>query len=268
MRVTCINPPRSTATSRRVRSATTFSGTMLPPSRFQNVGRTQFVLIATNEFEFQINDSTSAVERHVPFLFATAPVHTTGSARCCCSGRHVQAGECANARHWMLDPGRQSRGSTRKTASVLASRCVSNTRRGASRRGAARLSYRIIWQNVVDDHLGRELEIYPRKSHCRDWTASGSRRREILGAVYGSRFHTRNDGTRTHTLRPGGLVRGRRRNMPGDLRWSNANQPRRRLPRNRSHGIINAPHRYCLRTAPFDRDHPPSVIAAPDHNGP
>src|SRR5271155_4748833 len=75
-------------------------------------------LTATNEFEVQINDSTSAVERHAPFLFATAPMHTTGSARCCCSGRHVQAGECANARDWMLDLGRQSRRSTRKTTSV------------------------------------------------------------------------------------------------------------------------------------------------------
>src|SRR5258708_20893778 len=40
-------------------------------------------LTATNEFEVQINDSTSAVERHAPFLFATAPMHTTGSQRLC-----------------------------------------------------------------------------------------------------------------------------------------------------------------------------------------
>ena len=156
--------------------------------------------------------------------------HTTGSARRCCSGGHMQANECANARHRMLDLGRQSRRSTRKTASVLASRCISNTRRGRSRQGAAWHSDRIVWQSVVDDHRGRELEIYPRKSHRRDWAASGRRRRKILGAVYGSGIHTRNDGTRTHTLRPGGLVRGRRRNMPGDLRWSHADQPRRRPP--------------------------------------
>ena len=223
---------------------------------------------ANNEFEVQINDSTSAVEQRAPFLFATAPMHTTGSARRGCSGGYMQAGECANARHRMLDLGRQSRGSTRKTPSVLASRCVSNTRRGRSRQTAAWHSDRIVWQSVIDDHRGRELEIYPRKSHRRDWTASGRRRRKILGAVYGSGLHTRNDGTRTHTLRPGGLVRRRRRNMPGDLQWSHADQPRRRPPCNRSHGIINAPHRYWLRTAPFDRDHPPSVIAAPDHNGP
>jgi hypothetical protein len=34
--------------------------------------------------------------------------------------RGTQAGECANARHRMLDLGRQSRGATRKTAGVLA----------------------------------------------------------------------------------------------------------------------------------------------------
>ncbi len=158
-------------------------------------------LTANNEFEVQINDSTSAVEPHAPFLFATAPMHTTGSARRCCSGGRMQAGECANARHRMLDLGRQSRGSTRKTASVLASRCVFNTRRGRSRQGAAWHSDRIVWQSVVDDHRGRELEICPRRSHCKGWTASGRRRRKILGAVYGSGLHTRNDGTRTHTLR-------------------------------------------------------------------
>ena len=54
-------------------------------------------LTSTNEFEVQINDSTSAIERRDAFLCATAPMHTAGSARCCCSGRHVQAGECADA---------------------------------------------------------------------------------------------------------------------------------------------------------------------------
>src|ERR1700760_4126697 len=79
-------------------------------------------LTATNEFEVQIIDSTSAIERSAPFLSATAPMHTAGSARCCCSGRQVQAGECANARDWMLDPGRRARRSIRKATSVLASR--------------------------------------------------------------------------------------------------------------------------------------------------
>jgi len=34
---------------------------------------------ANNEFEVQINDSTSAVEQRAPFLFATAPMHTTAA---------------------------------------------------------------------------------------------------------------------------------------------------------------------------------------------
>jgi hypothetical protein len=195
-------------------------------------------------------------------------MHAAGSARCCCSGRPVQAAECANARHWMLNPGRQSRRSNRETTNILASQCVSNTRRGASRQGAAGHSCRIVWQSVVDDHRGREVEISARKSRCRDWTASRRRRRKILGAVYGSGLHTRNDGALTLPLRSGGLVCGGRRNMPGDLRWSHADQPRRRPSGSRSHGTINAPHRYWLRTEAFDRDHPPSVIAAPDHNGP
>ena len=51
---------------------------------------------ANNEFEVQINESTSAVEQHAAFLFTTAPMHTTGSARRCCCGGHMQAGECAD----------------------------------------------------------------------------------------------------------------------------------------------------------------------------
>jgi hypothetical protein len=72
--------------------------------------------------------------------------------------RGTQAGECANARHRMLDLGRQSCGATRKTAGVLASRCVSNTRRSRSRQGVAWHSNRIVWQSVVDEHRGRQLE--------------------------------------------------------------------------------------------------------------
>ena len=168
---------------------------------------------------------------------------------------------------WILAD--QPVGQLRKATSVLASRYVSNTHRGASRQGAAGRSCRIVWQSVVDDHRGRELEICPRESHCRDWTASSHRRRKVLGgSLMGGGLHTRNDGARTHPLRPRGLVRGERRNMPGDLRWSHADQPRRRPSGCRSHGIINAPHRYWLRAASLDRDHSPSVIAAPDHNGP
>ena len=102
-------------------------------------------LTSTGDFEVQIDDSRGAVERHALFVSATSPVHTTGSARRCCSGRYVQAGECANARDWMLDPGRQSRRSTHKTTSVLASRCVSNTpsRRKQTRGREALLSSRL-----------------------------------------------------------------------------------------------------------------------------
>src|SRR3984885_12680139 len=132
-------------------------------------------------------------------------------------------------------------------------------------RGTVIESFGKVWLMTIEDE---------------NWkSAHGNRIAEIgpLSVVTGEKysaqfmeadFTPRNDGTRTHTLRPGGLVRGRRRNMSGNLRWSHADQPRRRPPGNRSHGIINAPHRYWLRTAPFDRDRPPSVIAAPDHNGP
>ena len=225
-------------------------------------------LAATNDFEVQIDDSACAIEQHVLFLSAPFHMDRTDSARCRGSGRSVQTGECANTGDWVLDSGGQSRRSLRKSTSVLASRCVSNTPRGANRQGAARHGDRVVWQSVVDDNRGRELEVCPRKTRCRNWSASDRCRRRVLGAVYGGGLHTWNDSARTHPLWPGGLVRCGRRNVLGDLRWPHADQSGRGTSSNRSHGIIDAPHRHRHRAASFYRPHPSSVFAATDHYDP
>src|SRR5579863_2887127 len=228
-------------------------------------------LTSTNNFEVPIDDSTCAIEQRVLFLSlflsAPSPMDTTERARCCDSGRSVQTGEYANARDWVLDSGGQSCRSIHQSTSILASRCVSNPRCGASRPGAARCGGRVVWQSVVDDHRGRELEVGPRKSGCQNWSASDPCRRKVHSAVDGGGLYARNDSARARPLWPGGLVRSGRRNMPGDLRWPHADRSSRGTWGSRSHGIIDASHRHRHRAASFDRPDPPSVFAATDHDG-
>jgi hypothetical protein len=132
-------------------------------------------------------------------------------------------------------------------------------------RGVVVESFGKVWLMTIEDEDWRSGRGNP---VAKNWTASDRGGRKVLGPVNGGGLHPWNDSARTRPLWPGGLVRSGRRNLPGDLRWPHADRSARGTWGHRFHGIIDASHRHRHRAASFDRPHPPSVVAATDHDGP
>lgn len=147
-------------------------------------------LTANNEFEVHVNDSTSGVEWRAPFLFATAPMHTTGSARRCCSGdtckpvsERTQYIGC-----WILadNPGGQlAKPRVFRHLDAYPTRDAAEADKGP--RGTVIESFTKVWLMTIEDEnwksthgnrierLDRRRVLHDPRSHCAEVLLDGNR---------------------------------------------------------------------------------------------